>query len=112
MRITFQSQGGIAFFPGLNRPVVIDTAQLSAEERSNLEGLVQSTSFFALPASVGKRRRGAADVREYTLRIEDETRDYTVHVTEPFDHPELEQLIMELRSHARAQAPSPPAKNP
>src|SRR5215472_1510504 len=63
MRITFQSQGGIAFFPGLNRPVVIDTAQLPAEERSKLEGLLQSTRFFALPASVGQTRRGAADVR-------------------------------------------------
>ncbi len=112
MRITFQSQGGIAFFPGLNRPVVIDTAQLSAEERSKLEVLVQSTRFFALPASIGARRRGAADVREYTLRVEDNTRDYTVHVTEPFDNPELEQLIMELRSRARAQVMSPPAKNP
>ena len=112
MRITFQSQGGIAFFPGLNRPVVIDTAQLPAEERSKLEGLLQSTRFFALPASVGQTRRGAADVREYTLRVQDETRDYTVRVTEPFDHPELEQLISELRSRARAQAASPPAKNP
>ena len=112
MRITFQSQGGIAFFPGLNQPVVIDTAQLPAEERSKLEGLVQSTRFFALPASVGTRPRGAADVREYTLRVEDERADSTVHVTEPFDHPELEQLITELRSHARAQAVSRPAKNP
>jgi hypothetical protein len=108
MRITFQSQGGIAFFPKLNRPVVIDTAQLPAAERSKLEGLLQSTRFFALPPSIGQRRRGAADLREYTLRVEDETRDYTVRVVEPFDHPELEQLIAELRSHARVQA----AKNP
>ncbi len=108
MRITFQSQGGIAFFPKLNRPIVIDTAQLPAAERSKLEGLLQSTRFFALPQSVGQRPRGAADVCEYTLRVEDETRDYTVRVMEPFDHPELEQLITELRSHTRAQA----AKNP
>jgi len=111
VQITFQSQGGIAFFPGLNRPVIIDTAQLPGEERSKLEGLLQSTRFFSLPASVGQRQRGAADIREYTLRVEDETRDHTVHVTEPFDHPELEQLIMQLRSHARAQALSRQAES-
>lgn len=112
MRITFQSQGGVAFFPGLNRPVLIDTAQLPAEERSKLEGLIQSTRFFALPASVGKRPRGAADLCEYTLRVEDEKRDYTVRVTEPVDDPGLEQLITKLRSHARAEAASRPPKAP
>ena len=112
MRITFQSDGGIAFVPNLNRPVVVDTAQLPAEQRAKLEGLLQSARFYTLPASIGQRRRGAADVREYTLRVEDGTRDHTVRITEPFDHPELEQLITELRSHARAQASSPSAKNP
>ena len=112
MRITFQSDGGIAFVPKLNQPVVIDTARLPAEQRTKLEGLLQSARFYALPPSIGQKRRGAADVREYTLRVEDGTRDHTVRVTEPFEHPELEQLITELRAHARTQASSSPAKNP
>jgi len=112
MRITFQSEGGVAFFPGLNKPVVIDTADLPAEKRFKLERLLQSAGFFALPASVGHRPRGAADVREYTLRVEDGTRDATVHVTEPFDHSELEQLIMELRSHSFTLPAASQVKNP
>jgi|SRR6516162_6210876 len=112
MRITFQSQGGVAFFPKLNLPVIIDTAQLPAEERSKLEGLLQSTRFFALPPSIGQRRRGAGDMREYTIKVEDGRQDNTVRVTEPFDHPELEQLIAELRLRARAQTASQPAKKP
>jgi emfourin len=111
VRITFQSQGGIAFFPGLNRPVVIDTAQLPAEQRSNLEGLVQATRFFALPPTVGTTRRGAADFREYTLKVEDGVQNYTVHVTEPFENSDLEELISALQSHARAQSRSTPTKS-
>jgi hypothetical protein len=112
MRITFQPQGGIAFFPGLNRPVAIDTAQLPAEERSKLERLIESTRFFALPSSVGARPRGAADVREYTIRVEDQKRDYTVRVVEPLEHPRLEELITELRSHARRPAAPSKSKTP
>jgi hypothetical protein len=111
VRITFQTQGGIAFFPGLNRSVVIDTAQLPAEQRSKLEGLVQATRFFALPPTVGTTRRGAADFREYTLKVEDGVQHYTVHVTEPFENSELEELIRALQSHARAQSGSTPTKS-
>jgi hypothetical protein len=110
MRITFESHGGVAFFPGLNRPVLIDTAQLPAEERSKLEGLIQSSRFFTLPGSVGKRPRVGADLREYTLRVEDGKRDYRVRVAEPLDDPKLAQLITELRSRARANAVSRTAK--
>jgi len=104
MRITFQSHGGIAFFPKLSQPVVIETDQLPAQQRLKLEGLLQSTRFFAMPALLGKKGKGAADMREYTLRVEDGAQDHTVRVTEPFEDPQLEQLIAELRAHARAKA--------
>ena len=112
MRITFQAHGGVAFFPGLNRSVNIDTSQLPAEERAKLERLIRSSDFFALPASVGKKPRGAADMREYTLRVEDEKRDHSVCVTEPVDDPGLAQLITELRSQARAAARTPSGRTP
>ena len=106
MLITFQVQGGVAFFPGLNRPVVIDTARLPGEERSKLEGLVQAAKFFDLPTTIGTRRRGAADFREYAVRIQDGIRDHAVHVTEPFENSDLEELLMALQSQARAQSRS------
>ena len=112
MRITFRSQGGIAFFPGLNEPVVIDTEKLSGEQRSKLEGLVQAARFFALPPTVGTNRRGAADLREYALTVDDGVRNYTVRVTEPFENFDLAELIMALQSHARAQLRSAPTKKP
>jgi len=51
-------------------------------------------------------------MREYTIKVEDGRQDNTVRVTEPFDHPELEQLIAELHLRARAQTASQPAKKP
>jgi hypothetical protein len=104
MLITFQSQGGIAFFPRLNRPVVIDTASLAAEERSKLEGLVQAARFFTLPTVIGTKQRRAADVREYAITVEDGVHNHTVHITEPFENPALEELIEALASRARAQS--------
>jgi hypothetical protein len=97
MLITFQSQGGIAFFPGLNRPRVIDTASLAAAKRSKIEGLVQAVHFFTLPKVIGTKPRGAADLREYTITVEDGTHSHTVHITEPVANPDLEELIRVLR---------------
>ena len=111
MLITFQSQGGIAFFPRLNRPVVIATVVLQGEERSNLEGLVQATHFFTLPTTIGTRRGGAADFREYTVTIEDGNQHHTVHITEPFENPDLQKLIAELQVRVRAKDHVDPPKS-
>jgi hypothetical protein len=111
MRITFQSQGGIAFFPGLNRPVVIDTALLPAEERSKLEGLVQATRFFALPTELGTRQRGGADFREYTITVGEGIQNHTVRIIEPFENSDLEELIAELQARARVQGRNDPRKS-
>jgi len=40
MRIEFQTEEGIAYFPGLSRPVVIDSNVLAEEEAGELQGLV------------------------------------------------------------------------
>ncbi len=105
MRITFQRQGGVAFIPGLSKPVVIDTDQFVAPRRVELEQLVHAARFFALPATVGMKQRGTADYREYTVTVEDAGRSSTVHFIEPFDNSDVEELITALESHARAHAP-------
>ena len=105
MRITFQRQGGLAFFPALSQPVVIDTAQLEAAPRAALERLVQAVDFFALPATVGRKRQDAADTREYTVTVEEAGRSATVRVLEPFDNADVEALIAALEAHARAHRP-------
>ena len=108
MVITFQSQGGIGFFPRLNRPLTIDTTSLAFVERSELEGLVQTTRFFSLPSVIGTRRPGAGDIREYTITIEDEKRRHTVRAIEPLENPDLAHLIAALASRLRSHSGAAP----
>lgn len=105
MRITFQRQGGVAFIPGLSKPVVIDTAQLAAPQCAKLEQLVHAARFFTLPATVGVKQRGAADYREYTVTVEDAGQSAAVRFIEPFNNSDVGELISVLESHARAHAP-------
>src|SRR5215475_1273078 len=101
MLITFKREGGLAFFPRLSQPVVIDTAQLPQRQRDELENCLDETDFFALPPCVGKKGRGAADMREYTITVQHNARQYTVHFIEPFENPEVEALIANLEARAR-----------
>ena len=105
MRITFQRQGGLAFFPALSQPVVIDTAQLADAQRTALEQLVQAVHFFALPATVGRKRQNAADACEYTVTVEDAGQSATVRIIEPFDNADIEAFIAALEAHIRAHRP-------
>ena len=105
MRITFQRQGGLAFFPALSQPVVIDTAQLAAAQRTALEQLVQAAHFFALPPTIGVKRPDAADSREYTVTVEEAGHSATVRVIEPFDNADVEAFLAALEAHARAHRP-------
>ena len=49
MTITFEMSGGFAHLPALSRPVTIDTAQIEAQARTELESLVRQSRFFDQP---------------------------------------------------------------
>ena len=53
MRIQFKMEGGIASFPGLSKPITIDSDQLPQQESDELKRLVNTTHFFDLPAVIG-----------------------------------------------------------
>ena len=61
MRVIFQSEGGIAHFPGLSRPVTIDGDQLPEQAAVELRALIEAARLFDQPAQVGspgaRRRR-------------------------------------------------------
>ena len=70
MRVIFQSEGGIAHFPGLSRPVTIDGDQLPEPAAAELRQLIETARLFDQPAQVGSPARGAADYRRYTITVE------------------------------------------
>lgn len=100
MRIEFLTEGGVAQFPGLSRPVTIDSEQLTQREGAELKRLVEAADFFNLPASVGTPARGAADYRQYTLTIEEGARRHTVRATEPVDDTDLRSLLAFVRTQS------------
>jgi|KBSSwiStaDraftv2_1062776.scaffolds.fasta_scaffold946064_2 hypothetical protein len=104
MRIVFTTEGGLAFFPGLSRPIVIDSHDLSAAEAAELERLLDSARFFELPEDSRALHRGAADYRQYTVRVENRYRRHTVRLADPVENPQLQALLDFLRRHAQRPA--------
>jgi emfourin len=102
MRIEFQMEGGIAHFPGLSRPVVIDSQALSPEDNNELSRLVEAARFFERPTVASAPRSGAADYRQYTIAVDDGERQHTIRLADPVDDPTLQPLLHFLQARARA----------
>jgi hypothetical protein len=102
MRIEFTQAGGIGYFPGLNKPVMVEVDQLGKEEAEELRRLVEAARFFDLPAAVGAPARGAADYQYYILTVEDGRRRHTVRVLVPVEDPVLDDLVRAIQKHVKA----------
>jgi hypothetical protein len=98
MRIQLKMEGGIASFPGLNKPITIDSDQLPEKESDELKRLVNTTRFFDLPTVMGSPSPGAADYRQYTITIQDEGKQHTVHLTDLIEDPNLQALLTYLKA--------------
>jgi hypothetical protein len=102
MRIQLKMEGGIAYFPGLSKPITIDSDQLPRQESDELKRLVNATRFFDLPAVIGSPSPGAADYRQYTITLQDEGKQHTVHLTDPIEDPSLQALLTYLKARRSA----------
>jgi hypothetical protein len=110
MRVELQIDGGMAYFPGLSRPVVVNSADLPKAQARRLERLVENARFFDLPAASRALPKGAADMRRYTITVEDGRRRHTVRLNDPIEDADMLALIEFLQdqriSQARAADPS------
>jgi len=105
MQIQFKSEGGFAFFPGLNKPVTIDTEKLSPQETGELQKLLNAARFFELPKLVGAISPKAADHRRYNITVEKaEGGSHSVQVADVVDDPPLRQLLDFLKTQAAPAA--------
>lgn len=102
MQVTFQSEGGVAHFPGLSRPMTMTSDQMAAQQAAELRGLVEAARFFDLPAQMGEPAPGAADYRQYTITVEMDDQHHTVRLVEPVEDPDLQRLLRFLQEHAKA----------
>jgi hypothetical protein len=109
MKVQFQTSGGIAYFPGLAKPVTIDTAQ-APQDADMLARQLADADFFNLPSVANSPAPRSFDAQTYTITIDDGQRRHTVQVSEPITDPNLRALVDHLRLLAmqtlRAQAGS------
>jgi hypothetical protein len=112
MRVQLKIEGGLAHFPGLSQPTLIDGAALPAEEADELRRLVEAARFFDRPSTVGAPSPGAADYRRYTISIEEGGRQHTVTLVDPVADPDLQKLLRFLQAKARALRRAGPARPP
>ena len=101
MRIEFKMEGGIAYFPGLSKPVSIDTEQLPEDARTELENLVKEAQFFELPGSRAPRGKKGADYYRYRITIEAGGQRHTLNLADPVESPDLQKLVSILRKRSK-----------
>jgi hypothetical protein len=102
MRVQLKTEGGSAYFPGLSKPITIDSAEMPAEEAAELDRLVKAARFFDQPALVGAPAPGAADYQQYTITIDDGKQHHTVRMTDFATDPDLQALLNYLQAKAKA----------
>lgn len=100
MLVRLETDGGFAFVPGRNRPITVDSNDLGPVDAAKLAHLVEIANFFALPVKVGRFPPDAADVRRYTVTVEDGTRRHSVSFVDPV----TDMHLAALRDFVRATA--------
>jgi hypothetical protein len=99
MRLRLEQSGGFAAIPGLSTPVELDTAGLSRDESATLEGLVHRTGILEGAVRSVSGPAAGADLREYTLTVEDGGAATTVHLRDPITDNAVAALVEHLQSH-------------
>lgn len=102
MQIEFSQSGGVAYFPGLQKPVVIDATRLEPAERDELKRLIEAARFFDLPETVGTPGKGAADYQHNVLSIDDNGRRHTVKILVPSEDAAMRELVQTVQRHVKS----------
>ncbi len=97
-----RTEGGVAFFPGLAQPAIIDVSTLSPADETELRALVDA-ALAAPPAPPPPK--GAADYRTIVLTIEDGGEHHQVAISDLDTDPSRRALRDALRKLKRALTP-------
>jgi hypothetical protein len=100
MRVELTIDGGFAYIPGLNRPLVVDDANLAADDAAQLRRLCAA-------AIAATHRKPASppptlpDARRYrcTIELDGVCRDFTA--ADPVNEPAIADLIAFLQDRRR-----------
>jgi Emfourin len=97
VRVRLEQSGGFAAIPGLSQPVEVDTTELGSDAADTVEALVRRTGLLeGSLRSVAEPSTGA-DLRNYTLTVQDGDTTQTVRLRDPLDD-DVAALVEQLRS--------------
>lgn len=102
MRLTLTVEGGLAYFPGLSRPLLVDSERLPEAEVQELKRLVVEARLSERSARV-QAPPGAADYYQYTLTMQEGRRRRTVSFTDPIEDPALVALVDYLKAKGKRE---------
>ena len=98
MKVRFTIDGGIAYFPSLDRPVEILIDDLLPEEAEELMRKLRRARLFGCSSRAAIE--DIPDARRYTVTVEEESgREETLVFQEPVSDPSVSELLAELRWH-------------
>ncbi len=106
MRVQFATEGGVAYFPGMSKPVTIDTEKLCSEDARELRRLVEAAHFFDLPAKGSPPPKGSADYYSYVITVSEKGRQHTIRITE-FEKDTALQNLLNFLNTKRETPPEP-----
>jgi hypothetical protein len=98
MRVLFERSGG---FAGIPLTLTIDLANLSPDEATQLNRLIEQADFFNLPTTISSAAK--PDRFQYRVTIEGGDRHHTVSVGETAAPDTLKPLLNWLVEFARKQ---------
>lgn len=98
MRVHFTVDGGVEHFPGLARPVWVDTRDLPPEEAEILARKLREARPYGRSSDAAIE--DVPDARRYTVTIEEESgHEETLGFREPAADPSVSELLAELRRY-------------
>ena len=100
MKISYTADGGFAPIPALQAPFEVDTDDLDSETARGLEQCVNESNFFDAPATQSVPPKGA-DLRTYSITIDNGTRTQTVQLSDPLPPGPLGDLVSRLNAIRR-----------
>jgi len=98
MQVQLKMEGGLAYIPGLSKPIMIGSETLSTQETAKLKQLLDTAHFFDLPSVIGTPAPGAADYRQYIITVDEDGKHHTVRMVEPIEDPNLQALLTYLKT--------------
>lgn len=96
MKISFKTEGGYGFFPGLNKSLEIDTDKLPKDEAENVTGFVDKIK---IPDQLAKKEQGnvGADMKTYTIEIENNNKRSKFSVSDDEGNSDVNNLLEYLK---------------